>query len=145
MLYIKGLEKLRYQKRLKKNKNTIYPQAMVVVDLNRIQEINDTLGYEKGDAQIKAAANILIRTQLDNSDIVRTDGTEFLIYLVGYDERQVVSYIKKLTKELKNMPYDFGASIGHSMIDSDKKLVEDALNEAVEDMKIKKQENSLKE
>ena len=127
------------------NKNTIYPQAMVVVDLNRIQEINDTLGYEKGDAQIKAAANILIRTQLDNSDIVRTDGTEFLIYLVGYDERQVVSYIKKLTKELKNMPYDFGASIGHSMIDSDKKLVEDALNEAVEDMKIKKQENSLKE
>ena len=120
------------------NKNTIYPQAMVVVDLNRIQEINDTLGYEKGDAQIKAAANILIRTQLDNSDIVRTDGTEFLIYLVGYDERQVVSYIKKLTK-------DFGASIGHSMIDSDKKLVEDALNEAVEDMKIKKQENSLKE
>ena len=127
------------------NKNPIYPQAMVVVDLNRIQEINDTLGYEKGDAQIKAAANILIRTQLDNSDIVRTDGTEFLIYLVGYDERQVVSYIKKLTKELKNMPYDFGASIGHSMIDSDKKLVEDALNEAVEDMKIKKQENSLKE
>lgn len=127
------------------NKNTIYPQAMVVVDLNRIQEINDTLGYEKGDAQIKAAANILIRTQLDNSDIVRTDGTEFLIYLVGYDERQVVIYIKKLTKELKNMPYDFGASIGHSMIDSDKKLVEDALNEAVEDMKIKKQENSLKE
>ena len=127
------------------NKNTIYPQAMVVVDLNRIQEINDTLGYEKGDAQIKAAANILIRTQLDNSDIVRTDGTEFLIYLVGYDERQVVSYIKKLTKELKNMPYDFGASIGHSMIDSDKKLVEDALNEAVEDMKIKKQENSHKE
>lgn len=127
------------------NKNTIYPQAMVVVDLNRIQEINDTLGYEKGDAQIKAAANILIRTQLDNSDIVRTDGTEFLIYLVGYDERQVVSYIKKLTKELKNMPYDFGASIGHSMIDSDKKLVEDGLNEAVEDMKIKKQENSLKE
>ena len=127
------------------NKNTIYPQAMVVIDLNKIQEINDTLGYEKGDIQIKAAANILIRTQLDNSDIVRTDGTEFLIYLVGYDERQVVSYIKKLTKELKNMPYDFGASIGHSMIDSDKKLVEDALNEAVEDMKIKKQENSLKE
>lgn len=127
------------------NKNTIYPQAMVVIDLNKIQEINDTLGYEKGDIQIKAAANILIRTQLDNSDIIRTDGTEFLVYLVGYDERQVVSYIKKLYKELKNLPYNFGASIGHSMIDSDKKLIEDALNEAVEDMKKIKQENSVKE
>ena len=31
------------------------------------------------------------------------------------------------------------------MIDSDKKLIEDALNEAVEDMKKTKQENSAKE
>ena len=127
------------------NNNTIYPQTVLVIDLNKIKYINDKYGYDEGDKQIQACANALIKTQLDNSDIVRTDGTEFLIYLVGYDERQVVSYIKKLTKELKNMPYDFGASIGHSMIDSDKKLVEDALNEAVEDMKIKKQENSLKE
>ena len=51
----------------------------------------------------------------------------------------------KLYKELKNLPYNFGASIGHSMIDSDKKLIEDALNEAVEDMKKTKQENSAKE
>lgn len=148
--YIDQLTSLKNRNYLKENasswnRNTIYPQAMVVVDLNRIQEINDTLGYENGDRQIKAAANILIRTQLDNSDIIRTDGNEFLVYLVGYDERQVVSYIKKLHKEFKNMPYDFGASIGHSMIDSDKKLVEDALNEAVEDMKNKKQENALKE
>jgi len=127
------------------NKNTIYPQAIVVVDLNRVQEINDTLGYENGDKQIKGAANILIRTQLDNSDIIRSDGNEFVIYLVGYDERQIVSYIKKLYKEFKNLPYDFGASVGHSMIDSDKKLLEDALNEAVEDMKEKKQESNIKE
>lgn len=156
---IKNTEKIRYIDQLTSlknrnylmenisnwNKNTIYPQTIVVVDLNRIQEINDTLGYENGDKQIKGAANILVRTQLDNSDIIRSDGNEFVIYLVGYDERQIVSYIKKLYKEFKNLPYDFGASIGHSMIDSDKKLIEDALNEAVEDMKIKKQENSAKE
>ena len=122
------------------NKNTIYPQAMVVVDLNRIQEINDTLGYEKGDRQIKAAANILIKTQLDNSDIMRTDGNEFLIYLVGYEERQIISYIKKLYKEFKSLPYEYGATIGHSMITNDLKSIEDAINESVEDMKQKKQD-----
>lgn len=124
------------------NKNTIYPQATIIVDLNKLQEINDTLGYEQGDKQIKAAANVLIKTQLDNSDIIRTDGNEFLIYLVGYEEKQIASYIRKLNKEFKNLPYDYGAKIGYSMITNDLKTVEDAINEAVEDMKrIREEEN----
>ena len=151
---IKKVEKIRYIDQLTSlknrnylneninawNKNTIYPQATIVLDLNRLQEINDTLGYEKGDRQIKAAANILIKTQLDNSDIMRTDGNEFLIYLVGYEERQIISYIKKLYKEFKNLPYEYGATIGHSMITNDLKSIEDAINESVEDMKQKKQD-----
>ena len=120
------------------NKNTIYPQTTIMIDLNRVQEINDARGYEEGDKQIKAAANILIRTQLDNSDIIRTDGNEFLVYLVGYDERHITSYIKKLLKEFKDMPYDYGATIGFSMINDDLKTIEDAINESVEDMKSKK-------
>lgn len=84
------------------NNNTIYPQTMIVIDLNNIQFINDTLGYEEGDKQIKSAANILIKTQLDNSDIMRTDGNEFLIYLIGYTQKQVTNYIHKLNKEFKN-------------------------------------------
>ena len=151
---IKKVEKIRYIDQLTSlknrnylneninawNKNTIYPQATIVLDLNKLQEINDTLGYEKGDRQIKAAANILIKTQLDNSDIMRTDGNEFLIYLVGYEERQIISYIKKLYKEFKNLPYEYGATIGHSMITNDLKSIEDAINESVEDMKQKKQD-----
>lgn len=120
------------------NKNIIYPQSVVVIDLNRVQEINDTLGYEKGDKQIKSAANILIKTQLDNSDIIRTDGNEFLVYLVGYDEKEVTTYIRKLNKEFKNLPYEFGATVGYSMITDDLKTIEDAFNEAVEDIKNKK-------
>ncbi len=122
------------------NKNTIYPQATIIVDLNKLQEINDNLGYENGDKQIKGAANIFIRTQLDNSDVIRTDGNEFLIYLVGYSEKQVVSYIRKLNKEFKKLPYDYGAAIGYSMLLNDSKTLEDAINESVEDMKTKKQE-----
>ena len=113
---------------------------MIVLDLDDLQAINDTLGYEAGDEQIKAAANILIKTQIDNSDIIRTDGNEFLIYLVGYEEKQVVSYIRKLYKEFKTMPHEYGATIGFSMIIDDIKTIEDAINEAVDDMKKKKEE-----
>ena len=83
---------------------------------------------------------MLVRTQLDNSDIIRTDGNEFLLYLVGYSEKQVVSYIRKLTKEFKKLPYDYGAAIGYSMVLNDAKTLEDAINESVDDMKNKKLE-----
>lgn len=117
------------------NRNTVYPQAIIVADLNGVQALNDSYGYEAGDKQIKAIANILIKTQLDNSEIMRTDGNEFTIYLVGYNEKRVLSYIKKLNKAFKDLPYDKGVAIGFSMIEDDLKLVDDAINEATEKMK----------
>lgn len=120
------------------NNNKIYPQTMIVIDLNNVQHINDTLGYEEGDKQIKAVANVLIKTQLDNSDIIRTDGNEFLVYLIGYTQKQVTNYIHKLNKEFKKLPYEYGAEFGYSMITDDIKTIEDAINEAVEEMKKQK-------
>ena len=147
MKYIDQLTSLKNRNYLNENvaiwnKKTIYPPATIIIDLNQIQEINDSLGYEQGDNQIKATANILIKTQLDNSDIMRTDGNEFLIYLVGYQEKQIVSYIRKLNKEFKSLPYEHGAAIGYSMIVNDMKTIEDAINESVEDMKNKKMEQA---
>ena len=113
------------------NQNTVYPQAVIVLDLNNVKYLNDTFGHEEGDKQIKAAANALFKTQLDNTELLRTDGNEFMIYLVGYSEKQVVSYIKKLLKEFKKLPYEYGVAIGFSMINDDLKLVEDAFNEAM--------------
>ena len=70
------------------NQNTIYPQAIIVIDLNNVKFLNDTYGHDEGDKQIKAAANVLIKTQLDNTEIMRTDGNEFMIYMVGYSENK---------------------------------------------------------
>lgn len=144
MRYIDQLTSLKNRNYLNENianwnKNTIYPQAIIIVDLDKIQEINDTLGYEEGDKQIKAAANILIKTQLDNSDIIRTNGNEFMIYLVEYNSKQVTSYIRKLYKEIKELPHEYGVTITYSMILDDTKMIEDAINEAVDDMKEQKQ------
>ncbi len=122
------------------NKNTVYPQSVIMLDLNKLQEINDTLGYEEGDKQIQAVANILIRSQLDNTDMIRTDGNEFMIYLVGYTQKQVTSYIHKINKEFKKLPYDYGVSISYSMIVDDLKDISDAINECVEDIKKQKEE-----
>lgn len=120
----------------------IYPQAIVIVDLNNVAYVNDNYGHTEGDNLIKEAANKLITTQIENSEIMRTNGNEFLIYLVGYEEKQVISYIRKLNKEFKDISHGFGAAIGYSMIMDAIKTVDDAINEATQDMKSNKEENN---
>ena len=118
----------------------IYPQAIVIVDLNNVAYINDNYGHEEGDNIIKEAASILINTQIEKTEIMRTNGNEFLIYMVEYEEKQVVSYIRKLNKELKDLNHGFGAAIGYSMITDELKTLDDAINEATLDMKSNKEE-----
>lgn len=118
----------------------IYPQAIAIVDLNNVAYINDNYGHEEGDNVIREAANILIRNQIENSEIMRTNGNEFLIYMVEYEEKQVVTYIRKLNKEFKELAHGFGAAIGYSMIQDAIKTVDDAINEATLDMRNNKEE-----
>ena len=122
------------------NESQKYPQAIIIVDLNNIKYVNDNYGHEQGDKLIVDAASTLINTQLENSEIIRSDGNEFLIYLVGYSEQQISTYSKKLTKEFKGLPYGFGAAIGYSMILDDIKTIDDAINEATIEMKKDKEE-----
>lgn len=123
--------------------NKVYPQSIIVIDLNDLKQVNNEFGYQEGDTVIKAAANILINNQLKNTDILRTDGNEFIIYMVGYPEEQVVLYMRKLYKLMKELPHEKGATLGYSMILNDIKLIEDAINDAVLDIK-KTKENKGK-
>jgi len=50
--------------------------------------------------------------------------------MVGYDEKAVVAYTRKIYKELKELPHNYGASVGYSMIMDELKTIEDAINEA---------------
>ena len=118
----------------------VYPQTIIIIDLNNIAYINDNYGHSEGDDVIKQAANILILNQIENSEIIRTNGNEFLIYLIGYEEKQVITYMRKLGKELKELKHGFGSAIGYSMINDAIKTIDDAINEATLDMKNNKEE-----
>lgn len=124
------------------DESEIYPQSIIIIDLNNIAYINDNYGHEEGDKVIAEAANILIKSQIESSEIIRTNGNEFLIYLVSYEEKQIVAYIRKLHKEFKELSHGFGAAIGYSMIQDAIKTIDDAINEATLDMKSNKEETN---
>ena len=113
----------------------VYPRTIIMIDLNNLKYVNDNYGHEEGNNLIKKAGAILINTQLEKSEIIRTDGNEFLIYLIGYSKSQISTYISKLSKEFEKLPYNFGAAIGYSMIEDEIKTIDDAINEATIEMR----------
>ena len=145
--YIDSLTSLKNRKYLNDNisrwdSSNVYPQSIIIIDLNNIAYINDNFGHKEGDKVIALAAGILINNQLSDSEIIRTNGNEFLIFTIGNDEKTVISYIRRLNKEFKELSHGFGAAIGYSMINDEIKTIDDAINEATIDMRNNKEEAS---
>lgn len=143
--YVDTLTSLKNRNYLNDNMTTwdnseAYPQSVIIIDLNNIAYINDNFGHAEGDKVIVEAASILINHQLSDSEILRTNGNEFLIFIIGHDEKSVVTYIRKLNKEFKELSHGFGAAIGYSMINDEIKTIDDAINEATLDMRNNKEE-----
>lgn len=144
--YIDTLTSLKNRNYLNDNsvkwdESEVYPQTIIIIDLNNIAYINDNFGHAEGDKVIVEGAGILIGNQLPNSEIIRTNGNEFLIFMVGHEEKDVVTYIRKLHKEFKTVSHGFGAAIGYSMITDEIKTIDDAVNEATLDMRNNKEED----
>lgn len=143
--YIDSLTSLKNRKYLNDNiskwdSSEVYPQSIIIIDLNNIAYINDNFGHKEGDKVIALGAGILINNQLTDSEIVRTNGNEFLIFTIGHDEKTIISYIRKLNKEFKELSHGFGAAIGYSIINDEIKTIDDAINEATIDMRNNKEE-----
>ena len=134
--YIDPMTSLKNRSYLNKNiyswdDNVIFPQAIIVFDLTHLKKVNDKFGRETGDEVIKKVASILIDYQLENTDIIRSDGDEFIIYMVGYEEQKVKEHMRKLQKIMKDIPKSLGIDAGYSMIFDEVKTVDDAINEAI--------------
>ena len=70
--------------------------AVMLIDLDRFKEINDTLGHQSGDGLLKALG-LRIRTQLRGSDtIARLGGDEFGILALGADPGGAVALAETL-------------------------------------------------
>ena len=62
--------------------------------------------------------------------------------MIGYDEKKVVEYAKKMVKEMKNIPNSSGVEMGYSMIMDEVKTVDDAINESIT-MLVKNKEKKI--
>lgn len=94
--------------------------AIMMIDLDRFKQVNDTLGHPAGDELLKQVAGRLKRVVVENGcEIGRLGGDEFQIILPDLDDRGRLGEIAKTIITMVSQPYQIegsrcviGASIG---------------------------------
>ena len=115
----------------------IYPQAILMADLNNLKRVNDSGGHAAGDALLIRFAGVL-RDSFPEGNIFRIGGDEFLIVLDNTPEEQVVALIESFRtrcRETGNVVVDgqdstLSAAVGYVVRSADQPLLDDAIRAA---------------
>jgi diguanylate cyclase (GGDEF)-like protein len=87
--------------------------AVLLMDLDRFKEVNDTLGHYNGDLLLQAVADRLRSTLRPGDVVARLGGDEFGVLLLDTGDRQAVNALAE------RMTLEVGASIGIAMFPED--------------------------
>jgi diguanylate cyclase (GGDEF)-like protein len=110
--------------------------CVLLMDLDRFKDVNDTLGHHYGDLLLKQVAGRLRRQLREDDRIARLGGDEFAILsrLTNRSDAgrlaQRVADCLRPPFELEQIPVDVQASVGISMYPDDAKDVETLLQKA---------------
>lgn len=88
--------RLRWNELMKEDSPIPEPFGILLMDLNGLKQVNDSLGHDMGDRVIFHFSNILRNTLPASSIICRWGGDEFAILLTGISRRQLDGYIQAL-------------------------------------------------
>jgi diguanylate cyclase (GGDEF)-like protein len=81
--------------------------SMLMIDMDRLKEINDKLGHTAGDAALVHVASV-IRNSVRASDVpARYGGDEFSVVLVETGLRQAQALAKRLMKDINDATFQF--------------------------------------
>ena len=91
------------------------PCALLLLDIDHLKKINDTLGHPAGDLVIREVAETLIRASRDNDTAARLGGEEFALLLAGIDDAKAESAANRLRVILAEQPIEGVGNISVSI------------------------------
>jgi len=100
--------------------------ALLVIDLDRFKEVNDTLGHHVGDQVLQRVASVFTDRVRRSDTVSRTGGDEFSLILEEPTDREEAEHVGRSLHQLLNEPLDLGdhkvqigASIGIAIYPQD--------------------------
>ena len=100
-----GLPNLRYFTAASELRSKLGPFTIVMVDIDRLKEVNDTFGHAQGSALIRAVADALRSAARSGDDLCsRVGGDEFIIRLAGATGDGALAYCRRVRAHLADHP-----------------------------------------
>jgi diguanylate cyclase (GGDEF)-like protein len=95
------------------------PVSLVLADINRLKQVNDSFGHEAGDRLIVAVGDAVSRASglAHGSLAARIGGDEFCIVMVGAPAATALRVAEELCRIVENQPMSTGISCGVASTD----------------------------
>ncbi|MCL4316433.1 MAG: EAL domain-containing protein [Gammaproteobacteria bacterium] len=91
----------RLQQTLLAGARDLKPLALLIMDLDRFKEVNDTLGHQAGDQLLQQIAQRLQNALRKSDTIARLGGDEFAVLLPGVDAEGAVRTARTMLNSLE--------------------------------------------
>ncbi len=108
--------------------------AVLLIDLDRFKQVNDSLGHPAGDALLKQVSERLLKIIGDREKVFRLGGDEFQIILPNCEDRGILGGIANEIIASLSQPYSvlgsrcvIGASVGLAVGPSDGRTREELI------------------
>ncbi|MBI4998003.1 MAG: EAL domain-containing protein [Rhodocyclales bacterium] len=95
----------RLQQEMKMSRRDGSHLALLLVDLDRFKEVNDTLGHDVGDELLIEAARRISRCVRDSDTVARLGGDEFVVVMPNLRDNLAVSRIAQSIVDAMEEPF----------------------------------------
>lgn len=76
------------------------PVSLILADIDRLKEINDRLGHQRGDEVLKRVAQVFKQVFRTQDVVARIGGDEFAVLLTETDEAAAIGALHRLRQQL---------------------------------------------
>lgn len=123
---------------LERSKTTKANVAVLFIDIDKLKQVNDTIGHAVGDQLISTVAKRLVAATRPNDIVARISGDEFVILCEGLlDEHVAIDVAERIRASitgplvLQGVEIEAGASVGVAMASDDLLAHESSTDAAV--------------
>jgi diguanylate cyclase (GGDEF)-like protein len=135
-------ERLAYE--ITRHRRTGRELAVLVLDLDRFKEVNDTLGHLAGDRLLREVAAVLLKTVREGDTVSRPGGDEFCLIAPetgAAEAAAMVARVKAALAGLVAVGEPLSAAVGVAVFPHDGQTPEQVMERADRDERLDKQAN----